>query len=177
MTDPTPSPRPRPESTADLDPPTLRGLALAPQAAATAPTATPAPPTLTGWAQALHDAVCGCTDGGDIPGHGGVSYQAVADELVANIAAALAPAVRHPVEAKVWASASGALAASLGLALVTLLLGRLDVIPSLLGGAPWAGALVLVLGVVLPPAASLLRGYLAEHSPRPTDALTTAPVQ
>lgn len=78
-----------------------------------------------------------------------------------------APAERFPVEAKVSAGAGGALAASLALAAVTLLLQQLDAIPALIGGdRPWVGVLVLLLGVLLPPVASFLSGYAAPHSPR-----------
>jgi hypothetical protein len=126
-------------------------------------------------AQDLHGISCGCEWGGWVEKHEG-DYEEIAEAWKIR---ALAEAVRdgvladpatvpvkYPVEAKVWASTWGTLAATVGLALVTLLLDELDVLPAMFGGEPWAGPLVLVLGVVLPPVAAFLRGYLAPHSPR-----------
>lgn len=137
---------------------------------------TPPPPewrteNMSPGAQLVHAFFrCGCDYGGDVEGH---------DFDFEDIAAAWGEAVlaesvdaRHPIEAKVWAGTWGALGATVALALVTLLLERLDVIPSLLGGeSPWVGALVMVLGVVLPPTAQFIRAYLAEHTARPADSL------
>lgn len=133
------------------------------------------PAALSQWAQALHAAVCGCpNDGSDVAGHG-LDYQIAAGKFVGALVAALPPVEHHPVEAKVTAGTWGTFAASVGIVLATMLLGHLEVIPSLLGGdSPWVGVLVLSLGAVLPTVVQFLRAYNAEHTPRPADALISA---
>jgi hypothetical protein len=122
---------------------------------------------LSHLAGVLHALACACLWGGDVEGHG-VDFEQLAAAVTEGVLAEHGSAGKAPVEAKVWAGAWGTLAATTALGLVTLLLDRLDVIPTLFGGQyPWVGGVVLVLGVVLPPLASFLRGYLAEHSPRP----------
>jgi hypothetical protein len=115
---------------------------------------------LSPLAAALHARRCTCDWGGDVEGHG-----ADFEDLAALVAEATAPP-RYPVESKVWAATWGTLAATVALALVTLLLEQLGVLGMTFGGSPWAAAAVTALGVVLPPLAAFLRGYLAAHSPR-----------
>ena len=124
---------------------------------------------LSPLAAILHSG-CSCDWGGDVEGHG-IDFEAFADRVRTGILAESVDA-KHPVEAKVWAGTWGTLGATVALALVSLLLARLDVIPSLLGGpSPWAGALVMVLSVAVPPVTQFIRSYLANHTARPADAL------
>ena len=120
-------------------------------------------------AATLHSLACACAWGGDVDGHG-VDFEELAAAFVARAverAAPPAPPVVWPVEAKVKAGTNGAALASVGAALATLVLGQLEVIPSLVGGdRPWVGWVVLVLGAVLPPVIQRLRGYQAPHTPR-----------
>lgn len=131
---------------------------------------------LSADAATLHSLACACDWGGDVEGHG-VDFEDLArawsDRVLGRAVAAgeVVPIedvpARYPVEAKVSAGAWGSLAAGAGLALANLLLARLDLIPSLLGGeSPWVGALVLVLGAVLPAVIGTLRAYGAPHTPR-----------
>jgi len=116
-------------------------------------------------AAVLHSLACACLYGGDVEGHG-VDFEQLAATFVARaVARVVSP--RYPVEAKVWAGTWGALGATVALALVTLLLDQLGVLGATFGGAPWAGVVLAVLGVVLPPVAAFIRGYLAEHTARP----------
>lgn len=133
--------------------------------------------SLSYGAQVLHAYACACDWGGDVEGHHGDDFERNAATYRAAI---LGDAIergevvpiedvpsRYPVEAKVSAGAWGSLAAGVGLALANLLLARLDLVPSLLGGeSPWVGALVLVLGAVLPAVIGALRAYGAPHTPR-----------
>jgi hypothetical protein len=127
-------------------------------------------------AQIVHSLACACDWGGHVELHGGDfediaaawSARAVARALdTGTVVRAQDVPARYPVEAKVSAGAWGALAAGVGLAVVNLLLAHLELIPSLLGGErPWVGALVLVLGAVLPAVKGALDAYRAPHTPR-----------
>lgn len=130
-------------------------------------------PVVSVLAAQLHRLQCDCEWPGDVDGHGR-DYEEDAQlirEGVLDDASMPAPKVvpvTFPIEAKVKAGAWATLAATMGLALVSLLLAKLDLIPSLLGGlSPWVGALVMVLGVILPPIRSALAAYGADHTPRP----------
>jgi hypothetical protein len=121
-------------------------------------------------ADRLHNSVCNCQDRAGHERAAGDSYAALADRLIGEVRNELAPTIDYPVEPKVKAATWGTLAATIALALVTALLDRLDVIPDLVAGRyPWAGILVMVLGIVLPPVAAFIRGWQAEHQARPMD--------
>ena len=156
----------------------------APAVLASSPAFEPVPAPDPAWTTAnlsadaatLHSLACACDWGGDVEGHG-VDFEDLAAAWSARVLGRAVAAgevvpiedvpARYPVEAKVSVGGWSSLAVGVGLALANLLLARLDMIPSLLGGdSPWIGALVLVLGAVLPAVIGTLRAYGAPHSPR-----------